>query len=118
MDARIVDVLEHIRGKLDEGCRDPNTGDGLSTNTYDVGEDFFNYLHDCAEKLQLMHDDLSADKAFDLLVGVGELLHEKGLLPPFPHDNSNDAEIARWLGAAKSRDFSKYVHRAHHLGRE
>ena len=116
MDARIVDVLEHIRTRLDEGCADPNTGEGLSTNTYDVGEDFFNYLRDCADSLQLAHEELTDDRAFDLLVEVAEMLHRRGFFPPFPEDDSNDAEIAKWLGAAKSRDFKKYVHRMHHLG--
>lgn len=114
MDARINRVLEKIRANLAEGSNIPGgpikKAPPLPPNPYyrSIRDQFFDVMDDCVNALRLRYD-MTDREAFDHVAKAGDLCESKGELPPFPTDDMNDAQVARWVNAASYSDFKKKV---------
>lgn len=69
---------------------------------------FFDLMDTIVSDIRVL-SDMSENDAFEAAADVADEMTERGLLPPFPHDEMNDAEIARWVNAASYSDFRKQV---------
>lgn len=83
-------------------------GDGGAYNPSEAFENLVNFVTQIVDGLVLTYD-LEEDEAFEMVLAAAEELTKEGTLPAFPEEDADDAEIALWLGAAKSVAFGSVV---------
>lgn len=113
MNSRLNRVLEEIRINLDEcgiASVDQMAYNTMShaSSTKTIQGTFFDFMDELVDDLRLVYG-MKEEAAFDFAADIGDFMAEKGLLPPFPSDGMNDAEIARWVNAASYSDFKRRV---------
>ncbi len=113
MNAQLNSVLEKIRGSLAESMeiKRPTPVDqpaGHPSQLRSIRDMFFDVVDEISDRLQVVYG-MPVKKAFTLISDVGDMLCEKGQMPPFPTDSMNDAEIARWVNAASYSSFNARV---------
>lgn len=86
-------------------------GEGGATNETDIPDALDKYLGGIADHL-VQNYGMSEDEAFAKIGTVARSLSSEGTLTSFPTQNSDDADIAVWLGKAASVGFAQHVFKA------
>lgn len=126
MTPQINTVLETIRRQLAQteatgpaipGVSSDDThlagepGSGGADNISDIEDAFDMYISDIVDII-MFETDMADSQATDFVFYMADHLASQGLLPPLPEDESEEQELADWMGKAKSVGFATQVFKA------
>jgi hypothetical protein len=122
MTPQINTVLQTIRLQLEQtGPAIPGVsgdsflkgepGSGGAENISDVEDAFDMYISDIVDII-MFETDMSDTQATDFVFHMADHLSSQGMLPELPEDESDEQELAAWMGKAKSVGFATQVFKA------
>ncbi len=76
-------------------------GDGGADNETDVEDAVDFYFDNIVDRLT-QEFGMSDDEAMDLIYSTADEMADEGMIPEMPGEESDDEEVAAWLGKAKS----------------